>query len=218
MLIYILAGIGLAAVVGFIISQRKKAEQNRKQAQDRVVSGANITNDITGVGVNGVIKLPPFGNVASPIETYVKVRHRYNDEGGVPWYELNCVHGKRELLVEWSREGAEVYVTAGFEDENPTLDQLGLDEAKLVEFDDAQRGEFDWGGVTWHLNEGGERDYFAKDGREKEEFYAWEFESDDESRTLTVEKWKDDRKFYVYHQYYVDTRSIEVFDAGELGK
>jgi len=215
MMIYILAGIGLAAVVGFVISQKQKAQQARKTERDRVVSGANITNDITGVGVNGVIKLPPFGKSPLPIETYVKQRHRYNDEDGIPWYELNCVHGKRELLVEWSREGAEVYVTAGFEDENPKLPDLGLDEPQLMAFDEAQSGQFGWDGETWHLTEGCERDYFANDGRAKESFYAWEFENDAESRTITVEKWKGDRKFYVYHQHYVDKQSIEVFDAGE---
>lgn len=218
-LLFILVGVGVAAVVGAIISRRKKEERDRMNARDAAVTGANVTNDITRVGKNGVLRMPPFGKNKLPIETYVKTRHRYQDpEGGMPWYELVCEHGRRELVVEWSREGGEVYITAGYEDENPKMDDLGLTEDRLIEFDENERGSFEWDGVTWHYNESGERLYFADDGREREGLYAWEFESGDEERNITIEKWAGDRKFYVYHLWNVDARSVEVFDAGEGAK
>ncbi|MCA9539575.1 MAG: DUF4178 domain-containing protein [Myxococcales bacterium] len=214
MLWYILIGMGVAGLIGVLISRKKKEEQSRQQAREAVVRGANVTNDITGVRKGGVLHLPPFGKQRAPIETYVRTRHRYED-GGAPWYELVCEHGNRELLIEWSREGRAVYVTAGFEDENPSLEDLGLDESKLIDFDEAERGSFPWDGATWHYVESGERMYFEDDGRDREGFYCWEFEDEGESRQITVEKWVGERKFQVYHLWRVDPKGIEIFDAGD---
>lgn len=215
-LLFVLIGVGVAAAIGFVISRRKREEEAKKKAREDAVTGANVTNDITRVAEGGVIKLPPFGKNRLPIETYVKTRHRYQDpEGGQPWYELVCEHGRREMIIEWSREGGEIYITAGYDDEHPRLDDIGLDEDKLIEFDESGRGRFEWDGTTWHLSESGERLYFADDGRESEGFYCWEFESDDERRNLSIEKWAGDHRFYVYVLHNVDARSIEVFDAGK---
>lgn len=216
MLLFVAVGMAIAAAIASVISRRKKEEADRREAREKAVTGANVTNDITGVGKGGVLRLPPFGKNRLPIETYVKTRHRYQEpDGGAPWYELVCEHGKRELIVEWSREGGELYITAGYEDENPRIEDLGLDEPRLIEFDESQRGAFEWDGQKWHYVESGERLYFQDDGRDRDGFYCWEFESDDESRNLTIEKWQGDRKFHVYHLWLVDARSVEVYDAGE---
>lgn len=216
MLLFVAVGMAIAAAIAAVISRRKREETERKQAREQAVTGANITNDITRVVRGGVLRLPPFGTNRLPIETHVVTRHRYQDaDGGTPWFELVCEHGKREMVVEWSRDGGELHITAGYEDENPSLEDLGLDEARLIEFDESQRGDFEWDGQKWHYVESGERNYFADDGRERDGFYCWEFESDDESRNLTIEKWQGARKFDVYHLWMVDARAVEVYDAGD---
>ncbi|MCB9549334.1 MAG: DUF4178 domain-containing protein [Myxococcales bacterium] len=213
-LLFILLGAGAAVLIGKLLTRKKDQERLRHQRQREIASGANVTNDITGVRRGGVLKLPPFGNQATGIETYVVTRHRYSD-GGAPWYELVCQHGRRELLVEWFREGSRLVVTAGFEDENPTLRAIGLEEADLIRFDDDEEGSFQWDGITWHYEESGEVDYFEGDGGRAESYYSWTFANDAGDRHLSVEKWEGERTFNVYHLWLVDSSRVEVFDAGE---
>lgn len=216
MLLFVALGMGIAAVIATVINRKKREEADRQKAREDAVTGANVTNDITRVGKGGVLRMPPFGTNRLPIETYVETRHRYQDpDGGAPWYELVCQHGKREMVVEWSREGGEIYISAGYEDENPRLEDIGLDEGRLIDFDESERGSFEYDGQTWHYVESGERLYAAHDGRSTEGFYCWEFESDDESRNISIEKWEGDRKFHVYHLWMVDARAVEVYDAGD---
>lgn len=213
-LIYIIAGAAAAVVIVKLLNRKQQEEEKRIEDQRKVVTGANVTDDITGVGKGGVVKLPPFGGSVKPIETYVTTRHRYSD-GDEPWYELVCQHGRRELLIEWSRDGSSLEVVAGFEDENPSLRDLGLSEADLIEFDEEEEGEFEWDGATFEYEESGTITYYENDGRSGETFYAWSFESSAGDRYITVEKWEGERKFNVYHSWVLNPDRIEVFDAGE---
>ncbi len=203
-------GILGAVVVSKMLSGKEKDE---KAKQKKVLASANVTNDITGVGKGGVIMLPAFGPNKVPVETYVTRRHRYEDEEGYEWYELVCQQGARELLVEWYHEGRELVVTAGYQDENPTLDDLGLDADRLDQMDEDEEGRFTWDGTRFHYDDSGEVMYYEDDGREGEVFYVWDFEDDSETRFVSVEKWGR-RKYEVFHLWEVDADDIEVYDAG----
>jgi hypothetical protein len=213
LLVYILVGVAVAALVAWWINRRNRlaAEQAERA---RVRSGANVTNDITAVRAGGVLKLPGFGRNTLGVETYVRERHRYVDAGQHPWYELVCDQAGRDLLVEWVREGGSLFATAGYEDENPTLEDLGLTEDDLIRFDEAGHGTFAWDGVTWTLEFARETDWFENDGSRKESFYRWEFHDPDDERWLTVEKWAGDNDFEVYHLWRIDPARVEVYDAG----
>lgn len=213
-LLYVLIGAGLAVAIVKLLTRKKSQENKRLQERQRVVSGANVTNDITGVKKGGVLKLPPFGTSKLPIETYVVTRHRY-DDGGAPWFELVCQHGRRELLVEYFYTGSRLVITGGFEDENPSLTDLGLTEADLVRFDEDEKGSFTWDGTTWLYEESGEVNYYADARGNGEAYYGWTFVSEDGHRNLSVEKWEGERGFPVYHLWKIDERQVEVFDAGD---
>ncbi len=210
--IIIVGGIAAAAIVGSLLSRKK---DDKKKAQKKAVSGANVTNDITRVGKGGVFQLPKFGPHKLSIETYVTAKHKYKDEEGDVWYELVCQHGKRDLLVEWYHEGRELVVTAGYEDENPSLDDLGLDEDSLTEMDEEEEGNFRWDGTKFHYEDSGEVRYYEHGKPPPETYYCWDFEDDSETRFISVEKWEGERKFKVYHLWEVDADDIEVYDAGQ---
>lgn len=212
-ILFILAGVGVAAIVGIIINRIRGPKRAREREREETLSSAEATNDITGVKKDGVLRIAPFGRMVAPIETYVKKRHRYSEANSPDWYELVCVMGNRELLIEWYREGSRVDITAGFEDENPTLKDLGLTEDDLVAFDERAQGEFTWDNANWQFEDSGERFYFEDDGREREGFYAWDFVGRD-GRSISVEKWEGDARFYVYHAWRVDPDGVEVFEAG----
>ena len=215
MLLYILLGIGAAAAIGAVVSRKKSAEKLRVETRQAAVSGANVTNDISRVGQNGVLMLPAFGANRAPVETYVKKRHRYSDGQGDTWFELVCEQANRALLVEWYRGGGELRVTGGYEDENPTLEALGLTEEDLVRFDEDENGSFQWDGVTWRYHSSGEQ-FFSENGSgPREGYYGWSFREPSGNRSINVEKWEDDADFDVYHLWRIEPDQIEVYDAGE---
>ncbi len=206
-------GVVGVVVITRIITRKKKEDDDKDERRSNISSAANIANDITRVKKGGVFMLPAFGPNKMPVETYVTACHRYEDEEGDEWYELACQHGARNLLVEWYREGRELIVTAGYEDENPVLEDLNLDADRLEHFDDEEEGKFRWDGTTFHYDDSGAVMYYENDGREGEEFYVWDFEDDSETRFISVEKWGR-RKYEVYHLWEVDADDIEVYDAG----
>ena len=213
MLLYIGAGIAIAIVIGLVISsiiKKKKAESAEREA---TVSGANVTNDLSRVFKGGVFEIPPFGTYLSPIQTYVKTRHRYSD-GEMSWYELACDHEGRQLNVEWEREGQSLNVSVGFEDENPTLEDLGLTEKNLSDMDEVEAGTFEWNSVTWKYANSEELSFYENNGDEEERFYGWDFQTVNGDRFISIEKWPGDAQFYVYATYAVDPKKIEVFDGG----
>ncbi len=215
LLVYIAAGVAVAALVAWWMNRRNRlAEAQAERARAR--TGANVTNDLTAVRAGGVLRLPGFGRNTLGVETYVHQRHRYADVDFPerPWFELVCDQAGRDLLVEWVRDGGELFVTAGYEDENPTLADLGLTEEDLIRFDEDQRGSFTWDGVTWSFELARETDWFENDGRQKESFYRWEFHDADDKRWITIEKWAGENRFPVYHLWSIDADKVEVYDAG----
>ncbi|MBU0549994.1 DUF4178 domain-containing protein [Myxococcota bacterium] len=213
-ILFILFGAGAAALAMYLITRRRDQAAQAAKAREDALSNANVTNDITQVREGGVLKLPPFGAQRAPIETYVKARHRYEDPEGHVWYELVCEHGRRELLLEWAKYGRVIDLTGGFEDENPTLEALGLDEDALIRIDEDQKGEFEWDGVHWRLEESRESFFFEADGAAREGYYGWCFEAADRRRFISIEKWEGERHFTVYHLWLIDAQAVEVYEAG----
>ena len=148
MVTYILAGVVIAIVIGVVISSKKEKEDKKSAKRAETIGGANVTNDLSRVYPGGVFELPSFGNQLTPIETYVTSRNRYSD-GEDSWYELVCDYEGRKLNVEWEKEGQSLNVCAGFDDENPSLEDLGLRESILSDFDENELGTFEWSGTTW---------------------------------------------------------------------
>ncbi len=206
--LFVMFGVGIAYVIGRLLAARKDAQATQRRT---IQNAVQITNDITQVGKGGVLKLPPFGPQRTPLETFVKTRHRYTD-GGQPWYELVCEGGNRAILVEWERDGNKIEISAGYEDGNPRLKELGLSEIQLSQMDEAGEGDFEWDGTVWHYDDSGEVTCFEDDGRHGEAYYAWDFESDD-GRYIGVEKWEGERKFGVYLSWKVDASRVEIFSA-----
>ena len=147
-------------------------------------------------------------------ETYVKHRNRYSDSD-TNWYELVCEYQGRDLLVEWSKEGRQTYISAGFEDANPKLSSLGLTEEDLIDFDEGRRKSFEWDGIEWFLQESCERKFYEEDGSEFEGHYAWEFEDEEGDHYITIEKYASDHRMYVYRQYDIPANAVNVYDIGQ---
>ena len=213
MVTYILAGVVIAIVIGVVISSKKEKEDKKSAKRAETIGGANVTNDLSRVYPGGVFELPSFGNQLTPIETYVTSRNRYSD-GEDSWYELVCDYEGRKLNVEWEKEGQSLNVCAGFDDENPSLEDLGLRESILSDFDENESGTFEWSGTTWVYANSEEISFFENDSDDEERFYGWDFQSKDGKRFITIEKWQGDATFYVYSTYAVDAKKVNVFDGG----
>jgi len=213
-LIYVLIGVGAAILIGVIISRRSAARRKAARDRQQLLNGANVTNDVSGVGPGGVLRVPAFGPNATDRETHVTARHRYVDDENA-YYELVCEDGARTLLLQHGHEDGELYVSAAYEDQNPSLGELGLTGGVLSDFGDREAGDFEWDGVRWRYEYSCEAFFYEDAGRQREGFYQWSFTDRGETRYVSVEKWADERDFQVYLRWSIDPEDIEVYSAGE---
>ena len=79
-----------------------------------------------------------------------------------------CDYEGRKLNVEWEKEGQSLNVCAGFDDENPSLEDLGLRESILSDFDENELGTFEWSGTTWVYANSEEISFFENDSDDEE--------------------------------------------------
>ena len=209
LLVYVAVGIAVFVGVGWLVGLLKK---NADEPTTTKMKPAELT--LADVGVGGVLRIPQFGSLLMETETYVTKKNRYENAEGKSSYELSCPIDGRTINLEWEREGKSIYASVGFEDENPSLGELGLSEKDLGDFDENQAGEFEWQGKTYTYVSSAEKSYYEDDDDEKESFYGWDFQTPEGQEYISIEKWAGDAQFYVYKSQEIEVDEIEIFDKG----
>lgn len=182
LLLIILGGL-LVAILFRLFRGKKKTGSTVTPAEH--LAGLGITD----ARVGDTLSIPGMGDDFDDLDLTVDRRHRY-ESGGETWYELSGLYRGRRIHVEvYEDDEVEVSITRG---ESMSLDQVGLTEDDLVRMDEAgSRSEgFVHDGTRWSYAESSEMGFFKDDQGEGEGFYGWEFESEDGTRTLFVEKWE----------------------------
>lgn len=181
----------VAVVIGVVVF---KANSGSGSSSQTGTGGASLSGPgadaltIENVHRGGVLSLRAVGENLDDLDVTVLGRHVY-DENGFRWFELEGDAGDRKVWITVERDDElEVSITL----RKLRLDDLGLDKAKLETFDDEEQGRFEFEGKTFHYEDSDEAVMFRNgDERSGERFYYWEFEADDESTFVTVERWQD---------------------------
>lgn len=118
--------------------------------------------------------------------------HRYGGNG-VIWFELVVADADNRIWVEWSDDGAGLFITAT-DDRRPVgLESIGLSESDLMQMDEQRSIDrsIEVEGLRFIYRNSFEAFYF-RDNRptQGEGFYMWEFLSEDEQRTLAITKFE----------------------------
>jgi hypothetical protein len=110
-------------------------------------------------------------------------------QGGFKWHELECSAGDEKFWIEVEKDDElEISITL----RKLKLSDLGVSKSELEKIDDTEEGTIDYDGTQYEYEDSGKAE-FLRDGNtdDAEEFYFWDFESEDEQHFLSVEKWSD---------------------------
>lgn len=127
------------------------------------------------------------------------------------WYELLGVDGDLRLWLSYSG-GPDLYVTATPDDRAMGLAQIGVTESDLVRMDNehAIDNTVSHEGDVFHYKNSGEVFFFEDNRGDGHGHYLWEFESDDGSRVLSIDKWEG-RPFHGYVSDVVPADNVAVY-------
>lgn len=143
---------------------------------------------IENVGSGGVLHLRGVGPDMEDFDLKVLAKHSYG-QGSSRWYELECDKGAEKAWVE-IEEDDELELSIGLK--KLKLTDIGVGKKELAKMDDDEEGSITYNGIKFNY-EDSDSAVFYKYGDEDngERFYFWDFESDDEEKFISVEKWED---------------------------
>lgn len=188
---FIILALIAAAVVGFLVWRSNYAGAAPETGSPPSREPMSIGSDeprIENMQAGGVFSLRGFGQDLDDLDVQVLSKHGY-DEDGFRWFELEGDAGGRKiwLTVETDDE-TELSVTL----EKLALSDLNLTQVDLDRFVEDDDGEINFRGRRYVYEDWGEA-MFHRDCDESrgERFRYWEFETDDGTSALTVERWSD---------------------------
>lgn len=162
---------------------------------------------IENVGPGGVLHLRGVGPDMEDFDLKVVAKHSYG-QGGHRWYELECDKGTGKAWVEME-EDDELELSIGLV--KLKLADIGVSKKELANMDDDEKGSITYNGRRFNY-EDSESAVFYKYGDENngEQFYFWDFESDDEEKFISVEKW-DDGSFDVSYSEAIKPSQVTIY-------
>ncbi|MDV7339913.1 DUF4178 domain-containing protein [Terasakiella sp. A23] len=210
----------IIAVIAFIaiwMVNRKSAQQEAKQIAARDIAlpdGQDHT--ILNLRKDGVFSLRAFGNDMDDLDVHVLARHLYSDDDS-EWFELEGEAGGRKVwLTVFDDDELEISITLEkkkIDAVDVTMDELETYARKQDKGKSAKRPKFDYEGRTYKLDCYDEALFHKNSVRSSRERYEyWEFESDDETRAISVEKWSDG-SVEVHVSQTVNENQITVFSV-----
>ncbi len=161
---------------------------SQKKSSPQTNSSSPKSLSIENVEPGGVFSVAGVGPELRDIDLVVDARHEYR-QGGFKWHELECSAGDEKFWVEVEKDDElEIGITL----KKLKLSDLGVSKSDLEKIDDTEEGTIEYDGIQYEYEDSGKAE-FLRDGKadEAEEFYFWDFESEDEQHFVSVERWSD---------------------------
>ncbi len=153
---------------------------------------ARIDSSVRDARVGDVVVVNGFALEYEDCFFVVEKVHRYGGSG-IVWYELVLADADNRLWLEWSEDGADLFVTATDNRRPVGLESIGLAESHLLEMEERRSIDrsIEIDGLRFFYRNSFEAFYF-RDNRptDGEGFYLWEFLSEDESKVLSITKFE----------------------------
>ena len=143
---------------------------------------------LENVKQGGVVSLSGVGEKLENLDLVITRVNGYR-QGGFTWSELEAEYGGEKVFIEIEDDDdLEFSLTM----QSLDLKEIGLTRSDLNQITEEEEGTVTYNGASYYFEEMGEA-AFLKDNKEEnaEEFRYWEFMTEDEGRTLTVEEWSD---------------------------
>lgn len=145
------------------------------------VDDLSIQNVIPG----GVLQIRGLGATLDDVDLQVTARHLY-DQSGFTWFELDCESRSGQLFVSVvDDDRLDISVSGASLD----LADVGLAEAAFEGPDD-EPDQLHQDGEAYSIAETGRATFYRDSDRANgEEFAYWEYENQDRTRLVSVERW-----------------------------
>lgn len=159
---------------------------------------------LQNVGPGGVVQLSMVGEELINIDVIVKHKHEYRD-GGFSWFELAGESGTGEVSITWEEDnGLDISVTL----KNPRMHEVNMTRKNLEKLEDSE-GSLVYDDKRYYFEESGEAEYLENcDPEYADEFYYWDFETEDGKHYLSFEAWGNDVE--AYYSVPVEERQVTV--------
>ena len=189
-------------MVGSLFRGRKKKPSG--------LAASSPIDSIKEAGVGDVFTITGLSIEYEDSYLIIEKMNRYASSSG-EWHELLGVDGEKRLWVQWS-DGGGLFVTATGDNRPVGLKQLGITRDKLIRMDEEHSLDnfLTYDGTRYNYRNSGEAFYFQDNLGEGEGYYLWEFEGEDGSKMLTVDKWEG-TPFQVYVSDVVSPDNITVY-------
>ena len=163
----------------------RKAKNRPSTARDLALS-----DSIKDARAGDVFTIQGLSLEYDDVYFFIEKIDRYESSSGV-WHEIAGADGDNQVWVEWS-QGDDLFVTATADRRPVSLSSIGLTEEELVRLDEEHSIDnfIDVENQRYFYRSSSEATYFKDNRAQGDEFYLWEFISEDERRVLSVTKWE----------------------------
>ena len=173
-------------IAGYYFWQQKKLKQleSRKSFKPYKKDELRIEN----AGPGAVIHLTGIGKDMEDFDLKVISKHTYR-QGESTWYELECDKGEEKVWIDME-EDDELELSVGLR--KLKLRDLNITKKDLIRFDDDEAGHFEFEGDKYWLEDSDSAVFYRhSEDKEAENFYYWDFETEDSDKYIGVEKWSN---------------------------
>ena len=191
--------------------QKIKSALNRIQAMPKPISQKEqINTTIKSVKLNGYIEL---SGIVYHVTNFYCYKETWKNESS-EWYELMLVSllTGEEIFLEWEEDDSiDLFV---YEHKRKLrLNDISVSLNELDQMDDDEEGNITFKNQIFYYDDSNDATLF-KNKEPGEEFYYWDFFSDDEDQVVGVEKWKTG-SVEVSHGTRVETKDIKILVKGK---
>jgi hypothetical protein len=211
MILYILLGItGSAFIIALLVYL--KFGKSVKGDHTSIPGGDKMEPSIKEAEVGDYLTisgLSPLSQDYKDLVFQIERKNRYESEGD-SWYELMGKVGDRTFWIEWE-EDDEILISGTQMDKPMKVSDIGVSEEELARMDDEEsdNNHVTYKGKKFYFDESSEVTYFKDNKNKGEDFYLWDFSSEDEEEIISVEKWEGE-PFQVFLSFTIKTDHITV--------
>ena len=176
----------ILACLFFIYQIWKKGQSKSFSEKQKKLPYSPEELRLENVTAGGVIHLTGIGPDKDDFDVTVLGKHIYR-EGEYTWYELEGDKGDSKIWLEFE-EDDELEISIKIK--NLKLRELGISKADLDKMDDREDGSFVFEKEKFYYEDSDKAVFYRNGIEEKaEQFYYWDFETDEGDKFISVEDW-----------------------------
>ncbi len=141
---------------------------------------------LENVGPGGMVQLSRIGEGLDDYDVSILSKHIYR-QGESTWYELEGDKGDEKVWIEFEEDDE---LEISLKQKELKFRDLGIKKSDLERIDDEEEGYLNYEGEKFYYEDSDEAIFYRNGIEEKaEKYYYWDFENDDGTKFISVEKW-----------------------------